>query len=274
MGRIVPSGAGPTWCYMTKHSGKRSVNDGRQTAVRGHGHFVTGGTRGMGEAIVRGLVDEGGRVVFGGRDESAGRVLQEELSDAALYVRQDVGVEADWEQIVATALGITDRIDGLVNNAGVMGHNSVAETSLEQHAQLVATNQTAVLLGIKHVVGPMRTAGRGSIVNIGSVVVRRGWPLVSAYSGTKAAVAGITRSAAMELAPNNIRVNAIHPGSFDTEMLTVGFGENALAIAAEAAPLGRVGDSSEMVGPVLFLLSDDSSYVTGAELDVHGGLSL
>lgn len=227
----------------------------------------------MGEAIVRGLVAEGARVVFGGRDEKAGCLLQEELGDAALYVRQDVSVEEDWAQLVGTTLSIANRIDGLVNNAGLMGYNAVAETSVELHTQLVATNQTAVLVGIKHVVGPMRAAGRGSIVNIGSATARRGMAQVSAYSGVKAAVAGITRAAAMELAPDNIRVNAIHPGAFATQMLTSA-GDDAIAMAAAATPLGRVGHPSEMAGPVLFLLSDESSYVTGAELDVDGGTSL
>jgi 3alpha(or 20beta)-hydroxysteroid dehydrogenase len=236
--------------------------------------IVTGGTRGMGEAVVRGLVAEGGRVVFGGRDEARGSAIEGELEGAAKFVRHDVGDEESWKDVVRVALDITGRIDGLVNNAGLMGQNPVAETSIELLAKLVSTNQTAVLLGIKHVVGPMRAVGRGSIVNIGSVVVRRGMALVSAYSGAKAAVAGITRSVAMELASDRIRVNAIHPGFFATQMLTDSMGEEGMVIGAETTPLGRVATTDEMVGPVLFLLSDESSFVTGAELDVDGGLSL
>jgi 3alpha(or 20beta)-hydroxysteroid dehydrogenase len=236
--------------------------------------IVTGGTRGMGEALVRGLVAEGGRVVFGGRDEVAGSAIDRELRGRAIYVRQDVGNEDDWKEVVSVALEITGTIDGLVNNAGLMGHNPVAETSMDLLAKLVSTNQTAVLLGIKHVVGPMRAAGRGSIVNTGSVVVRRGMAFVSAYSGAKAAVAGITRSAAMELAPDNIRVNAVHPGFFATQMLIDGVGDEGMAVGTATTPLGRVASADEIVGPVLFLLSDESSFVTGAELDVDGGLSL
>ena len=172
------------------------------------------------------------------------------------------------------ALDISGKIDGLVNNAGLMGKNPVAETSTDLLADLVSANQTAVLLGIKHVVGPMRAAGGGGIVNIGSIVVRRGMAWVSAHSGAKAAVAGITRSVAMELGPDQIRVNLIHPGAFATRMLAENVGEEEGRAYGATSPLRRVGMPAEIVGPVLFLLSDESSYVTGAELDVDGGLSL
>jgi 3alpha(or 20beta)-hydroxysteroid dehydrogenase len=236
--------------------------------------IVTGGTRGIGEAIVRGIVAEGGRVVFGGRDEAAGSAISRELGNQAYFVRQDVALEDDWRKIVAVALQAFGRINGLVNNAGLMAQHAVAETTLDLAQSLFATNQLSVLLGIKHVVGPMRSIGSGSIVNIGSVAVRRGMAGISAYSGAKSAVSGITRSAAMELAAENIRVNAIHPGTFDTRMLAESMGADALEYAADVTPMHRAGNPREMVGPVVFLLSDDGSYVTGAEIPVDGGLSL
>lgn len=236
--------------------------------------LVTGGTRGMGEAIVRQLVAEGCTVAFGGRSVAAGEAIAEELGPAARFVQLDVASETDWSNFVAVALGICGRIDGLVNNAGLSAANELASTSAEVLADLIAVNQTGVMLGIKHVVTPMRAAGGGSIVNIGSVAVLRGMAGLSAYSGVKAAVAGMTRAAAMELAPDQIRVNTIHPGPFATQMLTDAMGEEGLAIAASLTPLGRVGQPEEIAGPVLFLLSDESSFVTGAELSVDGGRGL
>ena len=143
--------------------------------------IVTGGTRGIGEAIVRGIVAEGGRVVFGGRDEAAGSAISRELGNQAYFVRQDVALEDDWRKIVAVALQAFGRINGLVNNAGSMGQHGVSEITMDLAQSLFATNQLAVLLGIKHVVGPMRSIGSGSIVNIGSVAVRRGMAGISAY---------------------------------------------------------------------------------------------
>jgi 3alpha(or 20beta)-hydroxysteroid dehydrogenase len=236
--------------------------------------IVSGGTRGMGEAVVRGIVAAGGQVVLGGRDEPKGLAIAASLGPAARYVRLDVASEDDWRSVHAAAIDAFGRIDGLVNMAGLMGNNPLAETALELVGSLVATNQTSVLLGIKHVVGAMRAAGGGSIVNIGSVAVRRGMAGISAYSGVKAAVAGITRAAAMELAPENIRVNTIHPGVFQTRMLEEAMGTEGITYGAQVTPLGRVAQPEEMVGPIVFLLSDESSFVTGAELSVDGGLSL
>lgn len=233
--------------------------------------IVTGGTRGMGEATVRGIVEGGGQVVFGGRDVVAGEALALELGENAMFVRQDTADEADWVAIVKTAVQAFGRIDGLVNNAGMMGKNPIAETDMALAAELVATNQTAILLGMKHVVPAMRRAGGGSIVNIGSVAVGRGMALISAYSGTKGAVAAISRSAAAELGPDGIRVNTVHPGPIATRMLDDSMGPNAQELIAELTPLGRVGQPSEIAAPVIFLLSADSSYMTGAELAVDGG---
>lgn len=236
--------------------------------------IVTGGTRGMGEAIVRGIVGAGGQVVFGGRDAALGEAIASELGENALFVRQDAAREADWAAIVRETVKRFGRVDGLVNNAGIMGRNPLAETDAAMVGEMVATNQTAVLLGIKHVVPEMRKLGRGSIVNIGSVGAARGMARISAYSGTKAAVAAISRSAAVELGPEEIRVNTVHPGPFATKMLYDSVGPDADEIGAALVPMGRVGQPSEIAGPVIFLLSSDSGFVTGAEIAVDGGRAL
>ena len=236
--------------------------------------IVTGGTRGMGEATARGIVESGGKVVFGGRDSASGDVIAAELGENARFVRQDPASEADWVTIVRTAVEVFGRVDGLVNNAGMMATNPLTETDAGLVSELVATNQTAILLGMKHAVPEMRKLGGGSIVNIGSVAVARGMAQISAYSGTKAAVAAMSRSAAVELGPDNIRVNTVHPGAIATKMLDDNVGPNAREIVAQLTPLGRVGEPSEIAAPVIFLLSADSSYVTGAEIAVDGGRAL
>jgi 3alpha(or 20beta)-hydroxysteroid dehydrogenase len=236
--------------------------------------IVTGATRGMGAAIARGVAAQGGKVVMGGRSAAAGLAVAEGLGANAVFAQLDVGNEADWVVIVELALRTFGRIDGLVNCAGLMGKNPLSETSLELLRELIATNQIGALLGIKHTVPAMREAGGGSIVNIGSIAALRGMADISAYSGTKAAICGITRSAAMELASDNIRVNTIHPGVFATQMLEDAMGSEGLTYGAQVTPMGRVGQPEEMVGPVVFLLGDESSFVTGSTLSVDGGLSL
>lgn len=236
--------------------------------------IVTGGTRGMGEAIVRGIAAEGGRVVFGGRDESAGQAITSDIGEAALYVRQDVAVEGDWQAIVLAATARFKRIDGLVNNAGMLLAGPLEQISLDQAQQVILTNQIAILMGMKHVVGPMRSVGGGSIVNIGSIAVRRGMPGIVHYSGTKAAVSGMSRSAAAEFAHDNIRVNVVHPGPFETQMMQQARGDNEPATEAKLPPLGRIAQPPEIVGAVIYLLSDESGFVTGAEIDVNGGVAL
>lgn len=236
--------------------------------------IVTGATRGMGEAIARGIVAQGGKVVLGGRSAAKGQAVAQDIGPNAVFSSLDVGSESDWSAMVSLALRSFGRIDGLVNCAGLMGKNPLAETSLPLLHDLIATNQIGTLLGIKYTVPAMRKSGGGTIVNIGSIAALRGMADISAYSGTKAAIYGITRSAAMELASDNIRVNTINPGVFATQMLEDAMGSEGLTYGAQVTPLGRVGQPEEMVGPVVFLLSDESSFVTGSTLSVDGGLSL
>jgi 3alpha(or 20beta)-hydroxysteroid dehydrogenase len=236
--------------------------------------IVTGGTRGMGEAIVHGIVEGGGNVVFGGRDVASGIRIAKELGAHARYVQHDASSAADWTTIVETALQAFGAVNGLVNNAGILGKTPFDDIDYDLVRDLFATNQLGVILGIQNVVPALRKAGGGSIVNIGSVGATKAFAGIAAYTGTKAAVAAISRSAAVELAGDNIRVNTVHPGPIATKMLEDSMGADAHKISASVTPMGRVGQPSEIAAPVIFLLSDDSSYMTGAELAVDGGRAL
>lgn len=236
--------------------------------------IVTGGTRGMGEAEVRGLVAEGAKVVFGGRDENAGNRIAGELGGNAVYVQMDVSQETDWERVVTTAVERFGGVHGLVNNAGVQAASPIAKIRQEDIDRLYRINQLGPILGIKHVVGPMRAAGGGSIVNIGSPAGVKGLPMLTAYAATKAALHGITRSVAVELAPENIRVNIVIPGFFDTQILAETTGGQGPELAKRYVPMKRIAQPDEMVGTIVYLLSDDSRYVTGTEIRVDGAYTI
>ncbi|MBV8272012.1 MAG: SDR family oxidoreductase [Cupriavidus sp.] len=233
--------------------------------------IVTGGTRGMGAAEVYGLVREGAKVVFGGRSIEQGRAVEADLDGRAVFMPFDVTSESDWEQIVALAVDRFGKITSLVNNAGIGVTGLLENMTVESLDTCYRTNQLGTLLGLKHVVGPMRANGMGSIVNIGSVAALKGHAGTAAYAGTKAAQVGITIAAATELAPYNIRVNVVHPGFVLTEMLKEAMGPDGGEVAAAMTPMKRAALPEEIVGTVVYLLSDESSYTTGVQFAVDGG---
>lgn len=239
--------------------------------MQGEVIIVTGGTRGQGEAEVRQLVEAGAQVVFGGRDEADGQRIAAELGQSVRFRRQDVGVEADWVDLVAYTEAAFGKVTGLINNAGVTITGAVTELDAEQVMAGLRINQLGPLLGLKHVVPALRRNGGGSIVNIGSEAGVRGTPGASAYSGSKAAIAAMTRSAAAELAGEGIRVNAVIPGIIDTPMIERAAGAGAAAKMGGLVPLGRVGQPEDVAAAVVFLLSKQASFITGAELVVDGG---
>lgn len=234
--------------------------------------LISGGARGQGAAEARACVAEGARVVIGDVLESAGRALAAELGQSCAFVRQDVTQEADWDAAIraAEALG---GLHGLVNNAGIYQPATLMETDAAMFERHTRVNQLGCFLGMKAVVPLMEKSGGGAIVNVSSVAGLRGSPGAIAYSATKWALRGMTKSAAADLAPRGIRVNSIHPGPIDTEMLSVRTAaQNAERLTR--VPMRRMGTVDEIANLVLFLLSDESSYITGAEVAIDGGATI
>ncbi len=234
--------------------------------------LISGGARGQGAAEARMLVAEGARVVIGDVLEEEGRRLADELSPASVFLHHDVTEEAGWAQAVAAAEKLGG-LHGLVNNAGIYIPRPLMETDAALFERTMRINQLGCFLGMKAVAPAMERAGGGSIVNISSVAGLRGSPGAIAYSATKWALRGMTKAAAVEFAPKKIRVNSVHPGPIDTEMLKVRTPEqNAARI--QMVPMKRMGTAEEVAKLVLFLLSDDAGYITGAEVAIDGGVSL
>ncbi|MSP03820.1 MAG: glucose 1-dehydrogenase, partial [Acetobacteraceae bacterium] len=226
----------------------------------------------QGAAEARLCVAEGAKVVIGDLLETEGRALVAELGDRAIFVRQDVTKESDWTAAVAAAERLGG-LHGLVNNAGIYQPATLMETDAALFERHMRINQLGCFLGMKAVVPAMETSGNGAIVNISSVAGLRGSPGAIAYSATKWALRGMTKAAAIDLAPRHIRVNSIHPGPIDTDMLKVRTPEqNARRVGL--VPMKRMGTAQEVAGLVLFLLSDESSYITGAEIAIDGGATL
>jgi len=236
--------------------------------------LVSGGTRGMGEAMARGIVALGGRVVLGGRDEEAGRRIASEIGEEAAYVRLDVARREDWEAMVELAEQRFGSVTALINNAGLGIPARIVDMDRDTFDAMIAVNQWGVLLGMQAVIPGMRKAGTGSIVNIGSAAALRGHSGVSAYSGTKAAVVGMSLAAAAELAKYGIRVNVVHPGYFDTRLLDESSRGMGRTMGAERTPLGRVAQPEEIVGAIAMLISEGGRFITGAQLTVDGGLTM
>jgi 3alpha(or 20beta)-hydroxysteroid dehydrogenase len=234
--------------------------------------LISGGARGQGAAEARLFVAEGARVVIGDVLEPEGRRLASELGPAVSFVRQDVTHERDWGTAVSEAEKFGG-LHGLVNNAGIYQPRRLLETHTELFDRHMRVNQLGCFLGMKSVVPLMEQSGGGSIVNISSVAGLRGSPGAIAYSATKWALRGMTKAAAIDLAPRKIRVNSVHPGPIDTEMIKVSPPEQ-IQQRLQLVPMKRMGTAEEVASLVLFLLSDESGYITGAEVAIDGGAVL
>jgi 3alpha(or 20beta)-hydroxysteroid dehydrogenase len=234
--------------------------------------LISGGARGQGAAEARLFVAEGAKVVIGDVLEAEGQRLAAELGNAVVFVRQDVTREEDWATAIdaAAALG---GLHGLVNNAGIYQPKTLMETDTALFERHMRVNQLGCFLGMQAVVPLMERSGGGSIVNVSSVAGLRGSPGAIAYSATKWALRGMTKAAAVDLAPRRVRVNSIHPGPIDTEMLNVRTPEQNQR-RLQAVPMKRMGTAEEVANLVLFLLSDESGYITGAEVAIDGGATL
>lgn len=245
---------------MTQNSGRLS----------GKAVIVTGGARGLGAAFARQIVEAGGRVVIADVLDEEGRATAAELGDAARFTRLDVTDPQQWRAAVDFAVAECGGLHGLVNNAGIATGQYLEHEPLEHFRQVLEINLTGVFNGLQAVIAPMRAAGGGSIVNISSAAGLMGLPLTAGYGASKWGVRGLTKIAAVELAPDKIRVNSIHPGMTYTPM-TSGVGIEKGEGNYPNTPMGRVGEPHEIAGAAVFLLSGEASYVTGAELAVDGG---
>ncbi|MGV9611116.1 glucose 1-dehydrogenase [Nocardia xishanensis] len=230
--------------------------------------LISGGARGMGAAHARKFVAEDARVVLGDILDDEGKALAEELGDHAVYVHLDVREKADWQAAAAEAVQRFGALNVLVNNAGIVNGNLLVDFALEEWQRIVDINLTGTFLGMQAATPAMIEAGGGSIVNISSVEGMRGSPGLHGYTATKFAVRGLTKSTALELAQYGIRVNSVHPGLISTPM-TEGIPPDFLQI-----PLGRAADPQEVSNLVTYLASDESSYSTGAEFVIDGGLTV
>lgn len=231
--------------------------------------LITGGARGQGEAEVRRFCEEGGKVWALDVLDSAGETLAREVS--CEYRHLDVSNEVAWQEVVDEVVAREGRIDVLINNAGIFRRNKLVNTPLDEYELVMAVNARGVFLGMQKVAPHMLAAGRGSIVNISSLAGLRGAMGAFAYGASKWAVRGMTKTAAVEFARSGVRVNSIHPGLIETPMADQ-LGANTDKLARRT-PLGRMAQAAEVANLALYLASDESSYSTGSEFIVDGGLN-
>ena len=235
--------------------------------------IISGGARGMGAAEARIFAREGAKVVIGDLLEEEGMKVVAEIGGAggeALFVRLDVTDESSWKSAVEAAVERFDKVDILVNNAAILRVQGLLDTTEEIWDEVMDVNAKGTFLGTKSVIPEMRKAGGGSIINISSGAGITGSQRNTAYHASKGAVRIFTKSAAIQYAGENIRVNSVHPGPVDTDMLassrTVAGGRTP-----DQIPLGRYGRPEEVAYGVLYLASDESSFVTGSEVVIDGG---
>ena len=234
--------------------------------------IITGAARGMGAAEARIFAKEGAKVILGDIQVEDGQSVAQEINEAggqAIFIEMDVSKQSDWQRTIDAAISNFGKINVLVNNAGIIERDSLEETTEETWDRIMAVNAKGVFLGTKAVIPHMRKAGGGSIVNISSIsgMISVGYP---AYNASKGAIRVFTKSAAVEYARDNIRVNSIHPGTIWTSMSTY---KRAFTREerAKTIPMRRVAEPEEIAYPALFLASDESSYMTGSEVVIDGG---
>jgi cyclopentanol dehydrogenase len=238
--------------------------------------LISGGARGQGATEARLFVREGASVVFGDVLDDQGKKVEAEIRASggqATYVHLDVTREADWRAAVATAVQAYGKLNVLVNNAGILFRSKIEDTSEADWDRIMAVNVKGVFLGTKCALPAMRQAGGGSIINISSTAGLVGSPgETAAYTATKGAVRLFTKATAIQHAKDNIRCNSVHPGPIVTDMIKDTLEKReAWEQRLRRLPMGRAGTPEEVAYGVLYLASDESSYMTGSELVIDGG---
>ncbi|WP_195266750.1 glucose 1-dehydrogenase [Clostridium sp. 1001275B_160808_H3] len=233
--------------------------------------IITGGARGMGASHVRLFASEGAKVVFTDLNEEQGRILEKEIGANVKFIKQDVTDAASWEKVVEDTEKIFGQVNILVNNAGISINKPLLEITEDEYRKIVDINQVSVFLGTKAVAASMKKAGTGSIINISSMNGLVGGAI--GYTDTKFAVRGMTKAAAIQLSPLGIRVNSVHPGVIETPMVTEGDSYEVIEKLSKQIPIRRMAKSEEVSNLVLYLASDESSYSTGSEFVIDGGLT-
>ena len=251
-----------------------SVNSQR---LAGKAALVTGGASGIGLAAARRFVAEGARVAITDRDEEFGAAAVREIGEDAFFIRHDVTSEADWEAAMGESVSRYGGVDIVLNSAGIFRFGNVEDTTLEEWRQTIAVNLDGTFLGCREAVRAMRERG-GSIVNMSSVSGLVGDPDNAAYDASKGGVRLLTKSVALYCAKQGypIRCNSVHPGGIDTPMVRSYFAARPDPDAEKSAwlrqsPIGRLGKAEEIASLILYLASDESSFVTGSEFTIDGG---
>ena len=238
--------------------------------------LITGGLTGIGRAAAVAFAKKGAQVVVAGRREEPGKALAKELrtlGSEAEFINADVRKEDEVRALIDKTVARFGRLDVAVNNAGTEGHGGpITDQTAESYAATFDTNVLGVILSMKYEVRAMQKQGGGNIINISSTYGHEGAAGASIYVGSKHAVEGITKSVALELAKSGIRVNAVAPGPTDTGMLTrfTGTPENKASLVT-TVPMGRLGSSEELANAIVFIASDEASFITGHVLNVDGG---
>jgi 3alpha(or 20beta)-hydroxysteroid dehydrogenase len=256
--------------------------------LAGRSILITGAARGQGEQEARRFAAEGAQLLVTDVLDDQGEALAKELN--ARYQHLDVSDEEQWQAAVSAATSAYGKLDGLVNNAGILKLNALTDTPLEEYRQVIGINQVGCFLGMKTAAPAITEAGGGTIVNTASYTAQTGMALTTSYAASKGAILSMTRVAALELAGGGVRVNAICPGAVDTPMtnpsqVTIGATGETLSGGSDAAemdeavrelyarvvPMGRIGKPQEIADLALFLSSAESSYITGQPFVVDGG---
>jgi len=253
------------------------MSDGATGRLSGKIALVTGAARGIGAATARRFVEEGARVALADRRDDEGEALARELNavraDHARFVPLDISQEEAWTTAVERTQALFGGLDILVNNAGTIRVKPLEQTDLATFRKVLDTNLIGAFLGIRAVIDAMKARGGGSIVNFSSVQGLEGRENMSAYTASKFGVRGLSKAAAIELGPKGIRVNVVVPGPTKTKMTErEGWSDADYDAAYGGYPLGRMANASEVAEVVLFLASDESSFCTGADYVVDGGV--